>query len=66
MFYTYFFPCQFCNSKIVDIKKDIQHARGVTELPFTVVYTELFGKEADREKTRKVFKDNKIVLNIKV
>ena len=63
MLYTYNFPCKYCDSKIVDIKKEIQDARGVAEIPFTVVYTKLFGSEEDREKIRKTFKDKKIVLN---
>ena len=66
MFYTYNFPCKYCDGKIVDIKEEIQDARGVAEIPFTVVYTKLYGSEEEREKTRKMFKAAKIVLNIMV
>ena len=60
--YTHFFPCQYCDPKIIDIKKAIQEKRKLGSLPFTVVYSEAFGDKGKRDATRAKFKEAKISL----
>ena len=60
--YTHLFPCHFCEPKIIDIKNAIQKERKLGSLPFTVVYSELFGDKEKRDATRAKFEEAKISL----